>query len=63
VAVNSSLTDLYDLLGRSEMLGKLGPRAADPDGLDEVTDDGEVDVGFEKGDSNLAENLGDLGVA
>jgi hypothetical protein len=45
------------------MLSQLGPCAADADGFDESPDDGEVDVSFEKRDSDFAENLGNLGVA
>ena len=55
--------DLDDLLGGGEVLGKLGPGAPRADPLDEVLDDGEIDVGLEQGDADLAENLGDLGVA
>ena len=54
--------DLDDLLGRGEMLGKLGPGASDADPLDEVLDDSQIDVGLEKGDSDLAQDLCDLGV-
>ena len=55
--------DLDDLLGRGEVLGKLGARAPRADPFDEILDDGEVDVGLEKRDPDLAEDLGNFGVA
>jgi hypothetical protein len=45
------------------MLGELGTAAAGADPFDEVPHDSEIDVSLEKGDSDLAENLDNLGVA
>src|SRR5208283_2355590 len=54
---------LDDLLRWGEMLSQLGTGAPRTDPFDEVLHNGEVDVGLEKCDSDLAENLGDLSVA
>ncbi len=55
--------DLDDLLGGGEAPGELGPGATQPDPLDEVADDLQADVGLEEGDPDLAQHLGDVGVA
>ena len=53
--------DLDDLLGRAEAGVQLGADALLLDPGDEVLDDLEVDVGLEQGDTDLAQDLVDLG--
>ena len=52
--------DFYDLLGGREGGGDLFADGAVSDVLHEVGDDGEVDVGLEEGETDLAEGVGDV---
>ena len=52
--------DFDDLLGGRERGGDLGAEGAGADVLDELGDDGEVDVGLEEGEADLAEGVGDV---
>ena len=52
--------DLDDLLGGGEGGGDLGAEGAGADVLDELVDDGEVHVGFEQGEADLADGVGDV---
>ena len=52
--------DLDDLLGGREGGGDLFAEGAGADVLDELVDDGEVDVGLEEGEADLAEGVGDV---
>ncbi len=52
--------DLYDLLGGREGGGDLGAQGLGADVLDELRDDGEVDVGLEEGEADLAHGVGDV---
>ena len=52
--------DFYDLFGRRERCGYFFADSAGADVLDEVVDDGEVDVGLEEGEADLAEGVGDV---
>ena len=54
------MDDFYDLLGGRERGGDFFAEGAGADVLDEVVDDGEVDVGFEEGEADLAEGVGDV---
>ena len=49
-----------DLLGGGERGGDLFAHGAGADVFDELVDDGEVDVGFEEGEADLAEGVGDV---
>jgi hypothetical protein len=52
--------DLYDLFGGAEGGGDLFAHGAGADVLDELGDDGQVDVGLEEGEADLAEGVGDV---
>ena len=52
--------DFDDLLGGGEGGGDLPPMALVADVVDDVGDDGEVDVGLEEGEADLAEGVGDV---
>ena len=52
--------DLDDLLGGREGGGDLGAEGAVADVVDELGDDGEVDVGFDEGEADLAQGLADV---
>ena len=52
--------DLDDLLGGAEGGGDLGAHRLVADVLDEFVDDGEVHVGFEQGETDLTDGLGDV---
>ena len=52
--------DLYDLLGGRERGRDFFAEGAGADVLDELVDDGEVDVGLEEGEADLAEGVGDV---
>ncbi len=54
------MDDFNDLLGGGEGGGDLFADGAGADVVDELGDDGEVDVGFEEGEANLAEGVGDV---
>ena len=54
------MDDFDDLLGGGEGGGDLGAEGPGADVLDELVDDGEVDVGLEQGETDLAEGLGDV---
>ena len=58
--ISSSRTILIDLLGGRERGKHFGADGLLADVLDQVGDDVEVDVGFEHGDANLAQSLGDV---
>ncbi len=57
------IDDLDDLLGGSEVLGQLGSGATSTDRFEQVPDDDEVDVSFQQSDSDLTQDLRNLGVA
>ena len=52
--------DFDDLLGGREGGGDLFADGAGADVLDELVDDGEVDVGLEEGEADLADGVGDV---
>jgi len=52
--------DFDDLLGGGEGGGDFFAESAGADVLDELVDDGEVDVGLEEGEADLAEGVGDV---
>ena len=52
--------DLDDLLGRRQGSSHLGAQSAGADVLDESVDDGQVDVGLEQGEADLADGVGDV---
>lgn len=52
--------DFDDLFRRAERGGDLLAHGAGADVLDEFVDDGEVDVGLEEGEADLAEGVGDV---
>ncbi len=52
--------DFDDLLGGRERGGDFFADGAGADVLDELGDDGEVDVGLEEGEADLAEGVGDV---
>ncbi len=52
--------DFYDLLGGGEGGGDLFADGAGADVFDELVDDGEVDVGLEQGEADLADGVGDV---
>ena len=54
------MDDLDDLLRRVEGLRDLDAHGALADAPDQVAHDGEVDVGLEQGDADLAEDLVDV---
>lgn len=54
------MDDFDDLFGGIESGGYLGAEGAGADVLDELVDDGEVDVGLEEGEADLAKGLGDV---
>ena len=53
--------DLDDLLRGVQRLRDLDAHRALADAADKAADDGEVDVGFEKGEADLAQHLVDVG--
>lgn len=52
--------DFDDLFGGRERGGNFFADGAGADAFDEVGDDGEVDVGLEEGETDLAEGVGDV---
>ena len=52
--------DFYDLLGGGEGGGDLLAEGAGADVIDELGDDGEVDVRLEEGEADLAQGVGDV---
>ena len=54
------MDDFDDLLGGREGGGDLLAKGADADVLDEFGDDGEVDVGLDEGEADLAEGVADV---
>ena len=54
------MDDFDDLFGGGECGGYFFADGSGADVLDELVDDGEVDVGLEEGESDLAEGFGDV---
>jgi len=54
------VNDFDDLLGGAEGSGDFFADGAGADVLDQLVDDGEVDIGLEEGESDLAERFGDV---
>ena len=54
------MDDFDDLLGGGERGGDFFADGAVADVVDELVDDGEVDVGLEEGEADLADGVGDV---